>query len=172
MPTGFLSFLLEDIWQANAKTPGNDIQNHDTIPTCCIFSVHGGGGQKRAAAARPAFVVVHLWLRFVASPHSLCRSALRYGQISLYSRFTSSKGFLFVVFFSFLQLCFSCSSPQNRFSSKIAIKSLWKFMSIVAAICGERRTTEHPIYIYTPGGGFSGSTTTNVRIFTIKSKGT
>lgn len=56
-----------------------------------------------------------------------------------------------LLFFSFLQLCFSCSSPQNRFSSKIAIKSLWKFMSIVAAICGERRTTEHPIYIYTPG---------------------
>lgn len=39
-----------------------------------------------------------------------------------------------LIFFSFLQLCFSCSSPQNRFSSKIAIKSLWKFMSIVAAI--------------------------------------
>lgn len=76
----------------------------------------------------------------------------------------------FLLFVSFLQLCFSCSSPQNRFSSKIAIKSLWKFMSIVAAICGERRTTEHPIYISTPGGGFSGATTTNVRILTIKSK--
>lgn len=47
-------------------------------------------------------------------------------------------------FFEFIQeesmsFCFhSLSLPlalQNKFSSKIAIKSLWKFMSIVAAIC-------------------------------------
>lgn len=54
----------------------------------------------------------------------------------------------FFFFFCFLQLRFSCSSPQNRFSSKIAIKSLWKFISIVAAIasrlllsCSRRRAS-------------------------------
>lgn len=44
-----------------------------------------------------------------------------------------------------MSFCFrSLSLPlalQNKFSSKIAIKSLWKFMSIVAAICrrGEKK---------------------------------
>lgn len=52
--------------------------------------------------------------------------------------------------FSFLSffLSFRCCSPQNRFSSKIAIKSLWKFMSIVAAIWREKRTTKHENYVY------------------------
>lgn len=55
----------------------------------------------------------------------------------------------FFFFFLFcLQSCFSNSSPQNRFSSKIAIKSLWKFMSIVAAIWREKRTTKYFLYIH------------------------
>lgn len=48
--------------------------------------------------------------------------------------------FLFFVFFkSFLWLCLSSSSSQNKFSSKIAIKSLWKFISI-AAIWNKEKT--------------------------------
>lgn len=34
----------------NAKFPGNDIQNNETIPMCCVCSVH------RGKSARPTFV--------------------------------------------------------------------------------------------------------------------
>lgn len=40
----------------------------------------------------------------------------------------------------FFLFCGCVSADQNRFSSKMAIKSLWKFMSIVAAIWGEKQT--------------------------------
>lgn len=92
------------------------------------------GQQSKAVTAPPAFV---LGLQgSVTSRYSLFPSVVAK---SLERKFISSKYFLFFFFFAFfcvyfLQLRFSCSSSQNRFSSKIAIKSLWKFMSIVAAI--------------------------------------
>lgn len=45
-----------------------------------------------------------------------------------------SRGGFFLFVFYPLCSCVSSSSSQNKFSSKIAIKSLWKFISIVAVI--------------------------------------
>lgn len=108
-------------------------------PRCSAFSVHRAGGRQGASGS----VAIQLWERLVASRHSpspLCAASMAKRlftvafYVVLFNFFSSSALFQF-----FLQLRFTCSAPQNRFSSKIAIKSLWKFMSIVAAICEERK---------------------------------
>lgn len=108
-------------------------------PRRSAFSVHRAGGRQGASGS----VAIQLWERLVASRHSLfplCAAAMakRLFTVAFYvvliNFFSSS-----ALFQVFLQLRFTCSAPQNRFSSKIAIKSLWKFMSIVAAICQERK---------------------------------
>ncbi len=151
----------------NAKFPGNDIQNNETIPMCCLCSVHRG----KASCDRPSRVCIqspttpsHLHtvrvpLRCVVAK-SLFRGSLHHPS--------------FFLFLFFLQLRFSPSSPQNRFSSKIAIKSLWKFMSIVAAIWREKKTKQLSISFTfitpesaTPTSGKFAPTVTNVNTIII-----
>lgn len=120
-----------------AKFLGNDIQNNETIPMCCVCSVH----RSNARCDCPSSVCIqsprahHIYIQSVF----LCGA--RSPNLSLDEVCIIQVFFSFFLFFSlFLQLRFSCFHPQNKFSSKIAIKSLWKFMSIVAAIWREKKT--------------------------------
>lgn len=109
----------------------------------CVACVQSTGAT-RDATAHPAFVFS---LRGpVTSTYSPCSSVVHGRQISLDDVCIIQVFFSFFCFF--LQLRFSCFHPQNKFSSKIAIKSLWKFMSIVAAIWKEKRTIKYFLSIY------------------------
>lgn len=84
----------------NTEFPGNDIQS-DAVPTC-----HQSTGAKRAATARPAFIVHIRGLG--AFTQCLCPSGV-WPNLSLYRKFTSSQRFPFPVSF-FLCFCgFFCS---------------------------------------------------------------
>lgn len=122
-----------------AKFPGNNIQDNETIPVC---SVHGGQTSPLSVRAQS-----QRGRPFHKPSVSLCGA--RSPNLSLEEVYIVRVfSFFLFLFFLFLQFRFSFSSPQNRFSSKIAIKSLWKFMSIVAAIasrlllsCSRRRAS-------------------------------
>lgn len=92
--------------------------------------------------------VVHLWGLVTSTVSLSLRGRLKASLKEVYIfQVLSWFFFVFVFLKSFLQLCLSSSSSQNKFSSKIAIKSLWKFISIVAAIW-KRKWTKNIFKIY------------------------
>lgn len=138
MPTGVLFLPLRDIRRAMPNSQEMTSKTMRLSP--CVVCVQSTGARVPVQRLYPVSeglshlhtVRVPLWCVVAKSPF---RRSLHHPSFFLF--------FLFC-----LQSCFSNSSPQNRFSSKIAIKSLWKFMSIVAAIasrlllsCSRRRAS-------------------------------
>lgn len=128
--SGVLSLLS---WANIVKSPRNDSKHGENIPVCNVpLSTELQQRISLLSCTFPQYGPVQLKVSLWRISH------IHKGSFPLYHLIMIISSEEVYVLFAVKFLCFS--PHQNRFSSKIAISSLWKFMSMVAAICRGERT--------------------------------